>query len=89
MTDQEPNARLPRPKLSGMSFDFKAHDMTAVTNVDPLNFAVCKLQLLKDDIPLAVATGFFYRVTVNDAPTTYLVTNWQLLALTQNLGGET
>jgi hypothetical protein len=54
--------------------------MTVVTNVDPLNFAVCKLQLLKDDIPLSVATGFFHRVTVNDVLTTYLVTNWHVLS---------
>lgn len=54
--------------------------MSILGSVDKLNFAVCRLAVFHDAMPLSVATGFFHRVVVNDQPATCLVTNWHVLA---------
>ena len=56
-------------------------DATAITKrIDPLNFAVARLQLLFDDTELGPATGFFYRGILDSKPNYWLVTNWHVLS---------
>ena len=48
--------------------------------IDPLNFAVVRLQTFFRETPLGPATGFFYRGTLDNRPNYWLVTNWHVLA---------
>jgi len=48
--------------------------------VDPLNFAVVRIEPHFDDTKLGDATGFFYSGTLNGKKNYWLVTNWHVLS---------
>ncbi len=55
------------------------NEVALTEQIDPLNFAVVRLQLLFDDTELGFATGFFYRGILDNKPNYWLVTNWHVL----------
>jgi hypothetical protein len=55
-------------------------EIPLIEQIDPLNFAVVRLQLLFDTTELGPATGFFYRGILDNKPNYWLVTNWHVLA---------
>ncbi|HEX4861741.1 MAG TPA: hypothetical protein VFV07_10930, partial [Rhizomicrobium sp.] len=48
--------------------------------IDPLQLCVCKITMLRNEIQLGSATGFFYQLFDGEKPHTSLVTNWHVLS---------